>query len=153
MPKYVKKRILTLRKSLTAKQEKGFNEFSKDFGKFKILKTLDLARIFRPDIFPYSKQNRLFRDAKKGIIDHLNEIEVLYSRLNQKQQKEILNHVQFYRTLNLFMQTAENLQAKPIVESKKGKKKIIGYELQKSNAENMSSVILFENFFNIGING
>jgi len=153
MRKYVKKRIFDVRKGLTAKQEKEFDGFKKDFSRYKLSNLLDLARFIRPEIFPYSKQNRLKRDMKNGILEHLNDIEVIMSRLSKKHKKEILTHDQFYRTLNQFIETARTIQTKPIIQTKKGKKEIVGYEVQKITEDNLISVVMFQNFFNIGFQG
>ena len=124
MRKYVKKRIFDVRKRLTAKQEKELREFRKSFPRYKLSKLLDLARFMRPEIFPYSKQNRLNRDMKNGILEHLNDIEIIMSRLTKKQKRDILTHDQFNRTLGQFFEIARQIQTKPIIKTTKGKKEI-----------------------------
>ena len=153
MRKYVKKRIFDVRKRLTAKQEKELREFRKSFPRYKLSKLLDLARFIRPEIFPFYKKNKLNRDMKNGIIEHLNDIEVIMSRLSKKHKREILTHDQFNRTLDQFFSIARQIQTKPIIKTKKGKKEIVGYELQTATEDNLSSVIMFQNFFNIGFQG
>ena len=153
MRKYVKKRIFDVRKRLTAKQEKELREFRKSFPKYKLSKLLDLARFMRPEIFPYSKQNRLNRDMKNGILEHLNDIEIIMSRLTKKQKRDILTHDQFNRTLGQFFEIARQIQTKPIIKTTKGKKEIVGYQVNTSSIENLQSVVMFENFFNIGLMG
>ena len=90
---------------------------------------------------------------KNGIIEHLNDIEVVMSRLSKKHKREILTHDQFNRTLDQFFSIAREIQTKPIIKRKKGKKEIVGYELQTATEDNLSSVIMFQNFFNIGFQG
>ena len=142
-----------MRKRLTAKQEKELREFRKSFPRYKLSKLLDLARFIRPEIFPYSKQNRLNRDMKNGILEHLKDIEIIMSRLTKKQKRDILTHEQFNRTLGQFFEIARQIQTKPIIKTTKGKKEIVGYQVNTSSIENLQSVVMFENFFNIGLMG
>ena len=142
-----------MRKRQTSREEKELDDFKKSFPKYKLSSLIKLARLVRPDNFVITGKDVLYRDMKKGVIESLNDIEVVVSRLPKKQQKEILTHDQFYRTLEQFFKTARDIQTKPIVKTTKGRKEIVGFELQKATEENLSSAVMFQNFFNIGISG
>ena len=150
-----------MRKKQTAREEKELDEFKKSFPKYKLSSMINLARYVNAEKFKIegksaskvSSKDRLDRIMKSGIIEHLNDIEVVMSRLSKKHKREILTHDQFNRTLDQFFSIAREIQTKPVIKTKKGKKEIVGYELQTATEDNLSSVIMFQNFFNIGFEG
>ena len=150
-----------MRKKQTAREEKELDEFKKSFPRYKLSSMINLARFVNADKFKIegkstsviAQKDRLDRIMKNGIIEHLNDIELVMSRLSKKHKREILTHDQFNRTLEQFFSIARQIQTKPIIKTKKGKKEIVGYELQIATEDKLSSVVMFQNFFNIGLMG
>jgi len=136
MPKRVNFRISLMKKRQDARMKGKLEALEKDYSTFRMTKHVDLGRLLRPKEFPLKNQDRLKRDFTKGVIEELNDIEVVFPRLSAKYQRDVLTSDQFYRTVNVFLDNAANLQ----------KTKSKGFE-------NVSNSIMYQNFFNIGLEG
>ena len=101
-----------MRKGQTAKQERELVTLEKDFPKYKISSHLDLARFLQPKNFPYANQFRLKRDIRNGVIQELNDIEIIFPNLLDKHQQEILTSDQFMRTMNILLDSADKIKPK-----------------------------------------
>ena len=123
-----------MRKGQTAKQEKELDTLEKDFPKYKVSSYLDLARFLQPKNFPYANQFRLKRDIKNGIIEELNDVEIIFPNLLDKHQQEILTSDQFMRTMNILLDSADKIKPK-------------------NDVDNFSSSVMYQNFFNVGFEG
>jgi hypothetical protein len=123
-----------LRKRQTAKQEKELSVLKKDHSNFKLSNHRDLGRFLYPEIFPYANQERLKRNFKEGVIEELNDVEIVFPNLSNKHQQEILTSDQFMRTMSILLDNAE--MVKP-----------------KNETDNFSSSVVYQNFFNVGFEG
>ena len=123
-----------MRNRQTAKQEKEFNALKKDYSTFRLSKLEDLGRFLYPKTFPYANQYRLKRDIKNGVIEELNDIEIIFPRLLDKHQQEILTSDQYMRTMNIMLDSADKIKPK-------------------NDVDNFSSSIMYQNFFNVGFEG
>ena len=134
MPKCSYFRHYSLRNRQTAKQEKELTKLKKDHSRFKLSKHEKLGRFLYPEIFPYANQERLKRDFKEGVIEELNDVEIVFPSLSSKHQQEILTSDQFMRTMRIILDSADKIKPK-------------------NESDNFSSSVMYQNFFNVGFEG
>ncbi len=134
MPKCSYFRHYLLKKRQTGKQEGELDTLKKDFPTYKISNHLDLGRFLQPKNFPYANQFRLKRDIKKGVIEELNDIEIIFPNLSNKHQQEILTSDQFMKTMKMLLDSADKIKSK-------------------QDTDNFLNSVMYQNFFNLGFEG
>lgn len=138
-----------MRKRQTARIERELNRLKKDFPVYTLTNHLDLGRFLKPEIFEYSNQIRLKRMFKDRMIEQFKDLEIVFQNLSNKHKKEILTSEQFLKMIDVLLDNASQVRLKRIVEKNKDK---VRFEMQ-DNIDDLSSAVMYQNFFNIGFEG
>ena len=107
------------------------------YRKMKLIKPEEFARLWKPDIFPYSNKNRLYREVTDKILQNFYDFHYAFEKLPDSYKDDILSSGQFGGFMG---KITTHMEYKNWKKGKHSPIKVISYNL-------------YLKFFTIGIQG
>ncbi|MBM3911016.1 MAG: hypothetical protein FJ356_05150 [Thaumarchaeota archaeon] len=111
------------RSGLTSKQEHELEVLKSTYARFGFLDPMTLARLLRPEIFPYSNKNRLHSEVTEKILHTFRDIDGFFHYLDKKYQREIIASRAFQSLLETQILNSIEQDAQKLTQKKKLKQK------------------------------
>lgn len=133
---------MPLTKIQEIKQRKELDNIKNTHPNLKVINHLEFARLFKPEIFVYPNQNRLFRQVTDKIIQSLDDFFYAFKKLPQSYKEEIILNPEFSSMINMVFSAGQITR-----QTKRERDKT------KEDENNSITTDIYQKFFNIGLEG
>jgi len=126
-----------MKKRLTSKQEKIFNDIKKTYPNLTLIKPIEFARLFYPNDFPFENKPRLYREVTEKVIQFFDDYHYATRQLPTSYKVKILTSRGYDDCIQSIIRDMTYVNKKQ--KSEEPDKRI--------------SFMMYHNIFNIGIEG